>query len=172
MLPTFALQHHRWGLRRPAALDAVHRAAGVASAHVLHSQLERRHRRGHEVELANRAQIFAEVGAREDQIDNERGRKVCEDEICRGARQRPEIEQLVAEQHRDKQRDADPFRAEPSREAKPGRPDAATRVANEYERTARAEQVAGGEQRDHQQPAIVHPRQDGRKVGRIDSRTQ
>ena len=83
--------------------------------------------------------------------------------------QRPEIEQLVAEQHGDEKRDADPLGAQPPRPVQPRRAHAPARVADEHERTPHAEQIAGREQRDDQQAAVVHPRQDRREIGRVDS---
>jgi hypothetical protein len=43
-------------------------------------------------------------------------------------------------------------------------------VAHEDEGAAGAEQVANGEQRHDQQPAVVHPRQDGGQVRRCQLR--
>jgi hypothetical protein len=93
-----------------------------------------------------------------------------QDKIGRRPRQRPEIEQFIGEQHGDKKRDADPLGSEPARNAECRGPYEAARVADEHERAARAEQVAGRQQRHDQQSAVVDPRQNGREVCRIDSR--
>ena len=47
---------------------------------------------------------------------------------------------------------------------------AAPPVAHEHERTARAEEVAGGQQRDDEQPAIVDPGQDRGQIAGCDVR--
>ena len=45
-------------------------------------------------------------------------------------------------------------------------------VANEHERAPGAEEIAGGEQRDDQQPAIVHPGEDRREIAGRDVGTE
>ncbi len=53
-----------------------------------------------------------------------------------------------------------------------GRVKAATPIANEHERASRAEEVAGGEERDDEQSAVVHPGEDRRQIAGCDVRTE
>ena len=108
--------------------------------------------------------MLAERRAGKDQVDEQRRAEVGEHEKGRAAGQRPEIEQLVGEQHGDEEQDADPLAAERRRPAARRPMEAAARVAHEDERTAGAEQIAGREERDDQQSAVVHPREDGGEI--------
>ena len=155
---------------RPLMQSNVRQVAQVSGLPDLH--LQRRHRRCDEVELANRTQVLAEGRAGKHHIDRERGAEVGEHQHRRASRQRPQIEQLVAEEHGDEQQDADPFGAQPARPAEPRLVDPASDVAHQHERAACAEQIAGRQQGDDQQSAIVHPGHDRREIGRCDLRTE
>ena len=159
-------------LRRSAPGDAVRRPARLAGRRVPDPQLERRHGRRNEIELPNRTQMLAERPALENQIDCQRRAKVCEDQIRGAARQRPEIEELVGEQHRGEKNDGDPLAAKALRPQPRWRVKAPAPIPNEHERAAGAEEVAGGEERDDEQAAVVHPGEDRCEVAGRDVWTE
>ncbi len=116
--------------------------------------------------------MLAERRAFEDRVDRQRGAEVRQHEIRRRARQRPQIEELVGEEHADEEHERQPLaaqalRPEPRRRVQPSSP-----VPHEDERTPGAEEVAGGEQRHDQQAAVVDPGQNRRQIARCDVGTE
>ena len=103
--------------------------------------------------------MHAERRAGERQIDEQRRREVADDEPRRRRRQRPEVEQLVDEQHADEERQRHPLLPEPPRPVTGGSVQAAAEVAHHDHRARATERVAGRKQHADQQTAIVDPRQ-------------
>ena len=155
-----------WRIGLPPAFDAISRAARPACRLCLDVQLQRRHRGRHEIELTDGTEILAERRPGEHEVDQQRGAEVCEHQIRRRARQRPQVEQLVGEQHEDEQPDAEPFRAQPPGPAERRRQHSSARVPDEHERAAHAEQIARCKQRDDEQAAVVDPGQERREIAR------
>ena len=165
---TPALQDHLRGFNRAASGDAIRCPASLTRGRLAYPQLERRHGRGHEVELADWAEMLAERRALEDRVDRQRGAEVGEHEIRRGARQCPQVEELVGEEHAGEEHERQPLaaqalRPEPRRRVQPASP-----VAHEDERTPGAEEVAGGEQRHDQQATVMDPGEHRRQIARCD----
>ncbi len=167
-----ALHQDQRRLGRPTPGNAVFSSARLARRRLLDSEFERRDCRRDEVELTDRADVLAERRALEHEIHGKRRDKVRQHEV-RGRRwQCPQVEQLVGEEHRHEQDDRDPFATQTRRPRPRWRVGAPTPVAHEHERTSGAEQVAGRQQRDDQQPAIVDPGEDRGKVGRGEIRAR
>ena len=145
-------------------LDAVVGPALVARPGVADLQLRRRYRRCHEVELTDRADVLAERRALEQQIHDQREREVTQDDPRGRGRPLPDGEQLVREQHQHQQAGSDPFAPQLVREREPGRDKATARVADEHHRATGAEQVAGSEHSQDEQPAPVNRREHRGKV--------
>ena len=167
-----AAQHPRRNGLVAASLDAINGSTRRARLRLPHLQFERRHRRCHEAELTDRAEVFTEGRSGEQQINRERKCEVAQYEPGRRAGQGPQIEELVGEEHRDKERDADPFHAKPARPSSRRCPQPPAVIPYEHERAARAEEVPRHEQRDDQPSAILHPREDRGEIGGCDLGTE
>ena len=181
MLPTFSGRNSRSSQPRcsddlgrlglPPPLDAIDRPAGPARVGLLDPQLERRHRRRDEVELADRTEVLAEASRRgtPDRRPARRRSRRAPDRPSRAAAPRDRTARSRTARRRTARSPIHFVRSRAGSGSHGGRTRAA-RVAHQHERTAGAEQVAGREQRDDQQSAVVHPGEDRREVGRIDAR--
>ena len=154
------------------AFDAIRRPARSTRLAFDDAQFGRRHRRGHEVELADGAEVLAERRALENRVDDDGEAEVAEHEPRRRARLRPQIEQLVREQHEDEQGEAQPLAAQPSRPAQRGMEQAPAHVAREHHRAGGAEQIADGHDGHDEEATPVDRGEDGGQIPRRELRTE
>ncbi len=157
--------------RAPAG-DAIRRGAGLTRRTLADLQLQRRHRRGYEIELSDRAEMLTERRALEDRVDDERGGEIGQDEIRRRARQRPQVEELVAEENGDEEHEGQPLAAQALRPVQYRRVQPPRPVSRQDKGTPGAEEVAGREQRDNQETPIVDPGEDRGEICRGDIRAE
>jgi hypothetical protein len=104
--------------------------------------------------------------AGEGEIDRQRRGEVGDDDPGGGGGQRPQVEELVGEEDRGKERQRNPCAAQRARPAARRRVQPPPEIAHQHDRTAGAEQIAGHEQGQHQQAAVLHPRHHGGEIGR------
>ena len=135
-------------------------------------QLQRRHRRGDEIELSDRAEMLTERRALEDRVDDERRGEISEDEVRGRAWQRPQVEELVAEENGDEEHEGQPLASQPLRPVQYRRVQPPRPVPRQDKRTTGAEEVAGREQRDDQETAIVDPGEDRGEICRGNIRAE
>ncbi len=116
--------------------------------------------------------MLAERGTLEDRVDDDGEAEVAEHEPRRRARLRPQVEELVEEEHEDQQCQAEPFTTQPSRPAKRWMNDAPADIACEHHRACRAKQIADGHDGDNEEPAPMNGRDDRREVAWRELRTE
>ena len=105
-----------------------------------------------------------------------RGGEVGERDPGRPPGRRPQVEELVGEEEEHDQRDGDPLVAQQAR-APGGRPPSqmlahpAAGPPRQHERAGHAEEIAGQQQREDDEAAVVEPDADGRQVLRRELRS-
>ena len=97
-----------------AAANALFGRARCADGRLADLDFQRRDQRLHEVELADRADVFAERRAAEEAVDDERRDEIADRDPGRQPGAVPERERFVAPQEDRQQADGEPFAAEPS----------------------------------------------------------
>src|SRR6266850_2101059 len=111
------------------------------------------------MELANRANVLAEAGSLEDDIDPESCNEIAQDDPGGRAGAVPKGEGLIAPQVRGEQAGCNPLRTQSSRPPIARRHDFSGQVARKCEWTRHAKKISGHQQRNHCQSSPVSPRQ-------------
>ncbi len=119
-----------------------------------------------EIELSDRADVFAERGPAEEAVDHKRGDEVGDGDPGRDPRAVPEGKRFVAPEKEHHQHHGEPLAAQPARPRPPARQPAAGQRPWQREGAGHAEEVPRHQQRKDQQSAPVNPRQDSGEVHR------
>ena len=137
--------------------QAIMGAACGADAGIPHPDFQRGDEGGNEVELTDRANMFAEARAFEEAIHKHGGGEVENDDPCRPPRGFPEVEKLVGPEKEDQQADGEPLRAQESRPAVRGGKNPASEIPRKGERTRHAKKISCDQQGENAEASPVRP---------------
>src|SRR5260370_20530933 len=121
--------------------------------------LQRRPQWLNQMELGNRANVLAEAGSLEYDIDHESRNKIAHDDPGGRAGTVPEGKGLITPQVRCEQAGCNPLRTQSSRPPLAREHDFSGPLARKGEGTGHAKKIAGHQQRNHSQSSPVSPRQ-------------
>ena len=150
-----------------AAADAILRLARRAHGWVTRLDLQRRDQRLHEIELADRADVFAEGGAAEQAVDDEGRREIAQRRAMPStpAGPRGPAPRMPTRKRRSGGSPAT-CSAGAAASSSPPAGRAAGKGTRQQKGTAHAKDVAGRQQPEDEQAAPVNPRQDAGQVHR------
>ena len=154
------------------ALDAIMRLARGTNIRLPDPDLHGRHQRRDEIELPDRADVFAKTRVLEKSIHQHSAGKIKDDDPGRPPGTVPEIQHFIGPEEAGQQCDGEPFGAESARPLARGGKDFPAEIPRQRERADHAKQIAHRKKPDRADRAPVQPWHDPGEIHHAHLRTE